>query len=251
LEKARTIVPEQQELNEKSPPGFGPDKEHSDIYNKVKAQYPGEPEKAYATMWKIHNKITETLGENATLEEKKKWIQKAIKKSHKGYCTPMTKSTCTPRRKALAKRFKSGDLSETHEKTPDFPDKEKVEKKPATQTVSKLQKEAVFISRKINEGRELTDEEKKIIKEIVISKALRMKENFDEKGWEHAAEATSGMLDSYIEDTVKYRSKTDTVEDLVDSITVTAEDRLGIRHPDFEAIENQVKKLWNKYPAKY
>lgn len=38
----------------------------------------------------------------------KKWIQKAIKKSHEGYCTPMSKSTCTPRRKALAKRFKKG-----------------------------------------------------------------------------------------------------------------------------------------------
>jgi hypothetical protein len=28
-----------------------------------------------------------------------KWIQKAINPKHKGYCTPMTKSTCTPRRK--------------------------------------------------------------------------------------------------------------------------------------------------------
>lgn len=40
-----------------------------------------------------------------------KWIQKAINPKHKGYCTPMTKSTCTPRRKALAMRFKHGDLS--------------------------------------------------------------------------------------------------------------------------------------------
>jgi hypothetical protein len=32
----------------------------------------------------------------------KKWIQKAINPAHKGYCTPMTKSTCTPKRKALA-----------------------------------------------------------------------------------------------------------------------------------------------------
>lgn len=36
------------------------------------------------------------------------WIQKAINKDHKGYCTPMTKKTCTPHRKALAKRFKKG-----------------------------------------------------------------------------------------------------------------------------------------------
>lgn len=36
----------------------------------------------------------------------KKWIQKAINPKHKGYCSPMTKSTCTPRRKALAMTFK-------------------------------------------------------------------------------------------------------------------------------------------------
>ena len=36
----------------------------------------------------------------------KKWIQKAVDPDHEGYCTPMTKDTCTPRRKALAKTFK-------------------------------------------------------------------------------------------------------------------------------------------------
>lgn len=35
-----------------------------------------------------------------------KWIQKAINPEHKGYCTPMTKPTCTPKRKALAKTLK-------------------------------------------------------------------------------------------------------------------------------------------------
>ena len=35
-----------------------------------------------------------------------KWIQKAINPKHKGYCTPMTKKTCTPRRKALAVTLK-------------------------------------------------------------------------------------------------------------------------------------------------
>lgn len=39
---------------------------------------------------------------------KKKWIQGAVNPEHKGYCTPMTKKTCTPARKALAKRFKKG-----------------------------------------------------------------------------------------------------------------------------------------------
>jgi hypothetical protein len=38
----------------------------------------------------------------------KNWIKTAVNPSHKGYCTPMTKPTCTPRRKALAKRFKKG-----------------------------------------------------------------------------------------------------------------------------------------------
>jgi len=36
----------------------------------------------------------------------KKWIQKAVNPKHKGYCTPMTKPTCTPARKRLAKLFK-------------------------------------------------------------------------------------------------------------------------------------------------
>lgn len=36
----------------------------------------------------------------------KKWIQKAVNPEHKGYCTPMSKPTCTPKRKALARTFK-------------------------------------------------------------------------------------------------------------------------------------------------
>jgi hypothetical protein len=36
----------------------------------------------------------------------KKWIQKAVNPKHKGYCTPMSKPTCTPKRKALAKHLK-------------------------------------------------------------------------------------------------------------------------------------------------
>jgi hypothetical protein len=43
-----------------------------------------------------------------SVNEDDKWIQKAVDPEHKGYCTPMTKPTCTPRRKALAKRFKKG-----------------------------------------------------------------------------------------------------------------------------------------------
>jgi len=38
----------------------------------------------------------------------KKKAYMGINPKHKGYCTPMSKSTCTPRRKALAKRLKPG-----------------------------------------------------------------------------------------------------------------------------------------------
>lgn len=124
-------------------------------------------------------------------------------------------------------------------------------KKPKTQVVSKLQKEAAFISRKINEGRELTDDERNIIKEIVVSKAIRIKEGYDDKGWEHAGEGQMAMMDAFIEDMVKYRSKDDDIEDLVMSIQVAAEDHLGIRHFDDEAMEEKVKELMVKYPAKY
>jgi hypothetical protein len=37
----------------------------------------------------------------------KKWIQKAINPSHRGYCTPESKNTCTPKRKALAHTLKA------------------------------------------------------------------------------------------------------------------------------------------------
>jgi len=38
----------------------------------------------------------------------KKKAYMGINPKHEGYCTPMSKSTCTPRRKALAKRLKPG-----------------------------------------------------------------------------------------------------------------------------------------------
>ena len=41
-------------------------------------------------------------------KQQKNWIGKAVNPVHKGYCSPMSKSTCTPARKALAKRFKAG-----------------------------------------------------------------------------------------------------------------------------------------------
>ena len=45
----------------------------------------------------------------------KNCIQKAVNPKHKGYCTPMTKSTCTPKRKALARTFKKMAKARKHE----------------------------------------------------------------------------------------------------------------------------------------
>ena len=62
--------------------------------------------------WNTLSPIHETVTKGGRIGLKKggngKWMQKAIDPEHKGYCTPMTKPTCTPRRKALAKRFKPG-----------------------------------------------------------------------------------------------------------------------------------------------
>ena len=44
---------------------------------------------------------------NNKMAKDKKWIQKAVNPAHKGFCTPMTKTTCTPKRKALARTFKA------------------------------------------------------------------------------------------------------------------------------------------------
>jgi hypothetical protein len=40
----------------------------------------------------------------------KNWLKGAVNPEHKGYCTPPSKETCTPKRKALADRFRSGDI---------------------------------------------------------------------------------------------------------------------------------------------
>jgi len=47
-----------------------------------------------------------TLEDAKKSKKSKNWIQKAVNPKHKGYCTPMTKKTCTPARKALARTFK-------------------------------------------------------------------------------------------------------------------------------------------------
>jgi hypothetical protein len=61
-------------------------------------------------------------------ERDDKWIQKAVNPEHKGFCTPMTKPTCTPQRKALAKRFKRGVENESVDIGPLFDPNEYQEK---------------------------------------------------------------------------------------------------------------------------
>ena len=52
--------------------------------------------------FKVGGRVALKAGKSAD----KNWIQKAVNPKHKGFCTPMTKKTCTPKRKALAKTFK-------------------------------------------------------------------------------------------------------------------------------------------------
>ena len=54
------------------------------------------------TGFKVGGRVALKEGKSAD----KNWIQKAVDPKHKGFCTPMTKKTCTPRRKALARTFK-------------------------------------------------------------------------------------------------------------------------------------------------
>ena len=58
-------------------------------------------------MLKMIQKDKSIVGKKKGGKVDKKWIQKAVNPKHKGYCTPMTKPTCTPARKRLAKLFKS------------------------------------------------------------------------------------------------------------------------------------------------
>ena len=54
------------------------------------------------TGFKVGGRVALEKGKSAD----KNWIQKAVNPKHKGFCTPMTKKTCTPKRKALAMTFK-------------------------------------------------------------------------------------------------------------------------------------------------
>lgn len=54
----------------------------------------------------INSQQGEGSGDEVAQYGKGGWISKAVNPAHKGYCTPMTKSTCTPRRKAFAMTMK-------------------------------------------------------------------------------------------------------------------------------------------------
>jgi hypothetical protein len=78
---------------------------HADRYKNPKGKFP--PEKP------IWSDMPRKPLEKSKMQPLKKggkadknWIQKAVNPKHKGYCTPMTKKTCTPARKALARTFK-------------------------------------------------------------------------------------------------------------------------------------------------
>ena len=59
-----------------------------------------------ATPEKATDYFKKRMGKKKGGKVDKKWIQKAVNPKHKGYCTPMTKPTCTPARKKLAQLFK-------------------------------------------------------------------------------------------------------------------------------------------------
>jgi hypothetical protein len=72
----------------------------------------------YVELANAQRNLTEAeLCELKTLREKidkiseEKFLKKAINPAHKGYCTPMSKPTCTPHRKAFARRAKAGEFS--------------------------------------------------------------------------------------------------------------------------------------------
>jgi hypothetical protein len=63
---------------------------------------------------KIQDKLNDS--DEEVDESDDKWMQKAVNPKHKGFCTPMTKPTCTKKRKALAKTFKKMAKNESTNK---------------------------------------------------------------------------------------------------------------------------------------
>jgi hypothetical protein len=70
---------------------------------KVKLKSPSNPFDYFPEYFRPSEEMAK-LKKGGTKDNK--WIQKAVNPKHKGYCTPMSKPTCTPKRKALAMTFK-------------------------------------------------------------------------------------------------------------------------------------------------
>jgi len=77
---------------------------NNEIYDKLYPWASAGYEGLEGTLINLASWMAKPKPEN--IEEEKDWIEKAVNPEHEGYCTPMTKRTCTPKRKALAKRFK-------------------------------------------------------------------------------------------------------------------------------------------------
>lgn len=86
-----------------------------------KTNYKRLPKKKQKTESNMADYTFPTFLEWLEAFDEAKWIQKAVDPEHKGFCTPMTKKTCTPRRKALAQKFKSGDIQKANLKKGDNP----------------------------------------------------------------------------------------------------------------------------------
>ena len=86
---------------------LGNDKNFAEYFTTVgyKYRFPTNEYKSALNDYIINQKTL--IPRNKKGGSSKNWIQKAVNPKHKGYCTPMTKSTCTPHRKTLAKRFKA------------------------------------------------------------------------------------------------------------------------------------------------
>lgn len=81
------------------------------------AMYEEEPVEVKDTNPNAEDDKEVILGDKEIDESEEKWIQKAVDPNHEGYCTPMTKDTCTPKRKALAKTFKKMNENTSGKKT--------------------------------------------------------------------------------------------------------------------------------------
>jgi hypothetical protein len=66
-----------------------------------KKQTPGYSANNTSTL----NQVGVKMKKGGTVKDKN-WIQKAVNPAHKGFCSPLTKKTCTPKRKALAVTLK-------------------------------------------------------------------------------------------------------------------------------------------------